>query len=113
MKIKKIPLQFWIFGKGTYLTKISVMSIENGVVYVYLRSASFASEFAIDDFTVPRPPFCPPSWGVKHHVVCFAPFVYIQTALSVLVVFVSIYGGTYTFLHTEINVSVRRSSRVY
>ena len=47
MKIKKIPLQFWIFGKGTYFTKISVMSIENGVVYVYLRSASFVSEFAI------------------------------------------------------------------
>ena len=35
MKIKKIPLQFWIFGKGTYFTNISVMSIENGVVYVY------------------------------------------------------------------------------
>ena len=47
MKIKKIPLQFWIFGKGTYFTKMSVMSIENGVVYVYLRSASFVSEFAI------------------------------------------------------------------
>ena len=44
---KKIPLQFCIFGKGTYFTKISVMSIENGIVYVNLRSASFFSEFAI------------------------------------------------------------------
>ena len=72
-----------------------------------------SNQGVIDDFTVPRPPFCPPSWGVKHHVVCFGPLVYIQTALYVLVALVSIYGGTHTFLHTKINVSVRRSSRVY